>query len=206
MNEIIQILIDFLCVGNSAYECQRFVAGYENPIVQLLWFAFFPIVFILLFTIELAGSVSAAGTKYKTLIGMGIIILIIIQGWWHIILWVSKIWWFSLLILGGLYVFTHKMGMKNDRGVSTQQSTGSQHWLRTALLGSQPLDPRIRAANQKLVRGRKELVSAQIKELEKERKLVGPREQAEIGRELANLRVVMEDLKRRERKGLPPPD
>ncbi len=137
MNEVIEILVSLMCPGTAAYECQRFLAGYDNTIVQLLWFAFYPVVFILLFTFILAYSVTEhTNKKFMTVIGVGIIMMIIIQGWWSIVLMVSKIWWFSLLILGGFYVFTHKMGMRRQGGsVGERQSSSIAGFVRSQIRG-----------------------------------------------------------------------
>jgi hypothetical protein len=205
MNEIIDILINLLCPGSSAYECQKFVVGYDNPMLQLLWFLFFPMVFMILFTMRLGSSVAGGEKKWGTLIGMGIVILIIIQGWWHIVLMVSKIWWFSLLILGGLYIFTHKMGVKNIAGgQQTQTYTGESHWLKTALLGGQELDPRKRAANRKIIDGRIKLIKAQIVETKREWGSMSDRERATARTDLDKLNLERELLEKHKKQGTLP--
>jgi len=207
MNGIMELLVNLLCPGGAAYECEKFLYPYEgNTVLQLLWFAFFPIIFIILLTYLLAnGVVQSTGVKIKTLIGIAIIMLVIIQGWYPYVLWASKVWWLSVVILGSLYMFTHKMGVKGGGGGGGTAGESKAGWMRTALLGTQPLDPRIMAANRKLCEMRGKVLAAQMKDLEMERGKSGSdREKAEYAGQLADLHLKMRELELRKKRGLSP--
>ncbi len=114
--DIIQTLMEFLCQQNTLSNCQQFVQGYATPIEQLFYFFFFPLVFMLLFIFILSEVVTEQAKKFRVLLGVAIFIFIILQGWYHFFLWISKFWFYSIIILGGLYVFMHKMGVRRGGG------------------------------------------------------------------------------------------
>lgn len=155
MVDIVDTLIEILCQQGTQSECTQFLSSYPDVTQQLVFFILFPVIFLLIFVNLIAGGVTSAG--YKTLVAIGIFIFIIFQGWYHYFLNISKFWFIGLIILGGIYVVTHKMGAasgggegggKGEKGgKAATQAAG--HWLREAVVGTQKLDPRERARNAK---------------------------------------------------------
>lgn len=123
MVNILDILVNILCRPENAYNCQRFIQSYPNIFEQLIYFLFFPMVFIILFVYFLSDAVSENHKGLRILVGVGVFIFIILQGWYHIFLYVSKFWFFSIIILGGLFVFIHKMGVRGGAEERGQTAT-----------------------------------------------------------------------------------
>ncbi len=133
--DIIETLMEFLCQQNTLSNCQQFVQGYATSMEQLFYFFFFPLVFMLLFIYILSEAVTEKAKKFRVLLGVAIFIFIILQGWYHFFLWISKFWFYSIIILGGLYVFMHKMGIRKGDGSSLPgQTRTASSWGRPSYL------------------------------------------------------------------------
>lgn len=99
--------MEFLCQQKVA-ECQNFIQGYPDPLTQLIWLVFFPLVFLVIFIYFLSGVI-ITHKGMRTLLAVAIYLFIIFSNWYYIVLIVSKFWYVSLIILGGLGIFVHKM-------------------------------------------------------------------------------------------------
>jgi len=116
MVEIIDMLIDLLCQQGTAAECSQFISQYPEIAQQLVWLVFFPTVFLILFIFFISEGVVKSAKKYRTLLAIAIYLFIIFQGWYHYILTVSRFWFIGIIIIGGIFVITHKMGAAGSSG------------------------------------------------------------------------------------------
>src|SRR3989338_6553734 len=104
MADLLDILMQFLCQQNTLGECQQFLNSYSDPIQQLVFFLLFPIVFLVIFvTILSQEAVPRLGKKLGMLLTVAILIFIIIQGYYHYFLVISKLWMYFIVILLGLW-------------------------------------------------------------------------------------------------------
>jgi hypothetical protein len=118
MVTVIDAVAGFLCQGDSLSKCQNFINDFNTIPEQMVYFVFIPIVFIILFVLFLSDAVLKNGEmkKYKTLLGVAIFIFIIFQGWYYYFLWIGRYWFVGIIIIGGLFVLTHQMGVRNGGG------------------------------------------------------------------------------------------
>ena len=116
MADILEMLMSVLCQQNTLQQCQQFVQAYPDLIQQTIYFAFFPTVFVILFIHVLSGAIAKnIGEKYKILIGISIFVFIVLQGWYHYLLLLSRFWFISIIVLGGFYAFMN-MGIGRQDG------------------------------------------------------------------------------------------
>ena len=118
MADIIDTLMGILCQQNTVSQCQQFVSEYPDPIMQTIYFFFFPTVFVMMFIYLLSGKISDTideSKKFRAIIGISIFAFIVLQGWYHYLLILSRMWFFSVIILGGLWAFLN-MGLKRTGG------------------------------------------------------------------------------------------
>ena len=156
MVDIVDTLITLLCQQGTQSNCQNFIAQYPDVVQQVLWMVFFPGIFLLIFIMLLARGVAGDNSrKVGSLLAIGLFLFIIFQGWYHYFLNISKFWFVSVIVLGGLYVFTHRMGPAHGNGGNARnqfpyQGKKKNTWMREAVFGTTVLDPREVARNRKL--------------------------------------------------------
>lgn len=171
MNEIVELIMGLLCPGSSLYSCQQFVSGYEGPVLQLLWLIFFPMIFITFLVVILSSAVTSEHTKFKVLIGMGAIMFIIVQGYWQFVLTLSKMWWFALIVLGGLWAFTKKMGPEKNAAGQRSSSTLPRSWLTRGVFGDRGLNPFEGFGNARQIDQKITVLKDEIRVLEDRKKM-----------------------------------
>ena len=93
MVELIDLLVDVLCQQGTASECHSFINSYPDPVQQMVFFLFFPMVFLIIFVHILGSSISqrAGSTKFTLLISTAMFLFIIFQGWYYIFLNISTV-------------------------------------------------------------------------------------------------------------------
>ena len=115
MAELFEILRDLLCYGN--YECANTFNQYAyKPIEGLFFTVFFPILYIMIFVYIVSGAIGLNNKGFRVLIGVGLFAFIILQGYYNIFLIISKLWMFSLLLLGFLWFFIHTFTKGSAKG------------------------------------------------------------------------------------------
>jgi len=211
MNEILEILVGLLCPGDATYSCEQFLYPYEgNTLLQVLWFAFFPMLFVILFTYILSDAVAKnAGGKFKVIIGMAVVMLVIIQGWYPYVLVISKWWWIALILMGGLYIITHKMGVKQEGGGGGGHGqVATAGVVATTLFGSSAqalVNPHHIGMNRKLCDDKIKELEAQIAALDLRRNAAREdKEKSEYAAKIAEFTAQIVFNKRRKAEGLPP--
>ncbi len=118
VNEVFDVLINILCpTYESASVCRDFVNAPSHqvlaPVGPLLYFLFFPSVFIILFIYILSNSILKGGgltQGLRFLIAVSVYAYIIISGWYYIFLPLSEIWFVIIIILGFLYLIIRHFG------------------------------------------------------------------------------------------------
>jgi hypothetical protein len=119
--DIMQTLVEILCpqnpmITNAASTCNQFISSHAayGEFGQLLYFLFFPTIFIILFIYILTTFVlPGAGPKkgLRMLIAAAVYIFIIINGMYSIVLPISEIWFIVIIFLFGLWYFVrHHFG------------------------------------------------------------------------------------------------
>lgn len=203
MNEIVGAVLSLLCSGSSMYNCQQFLVPYEgNVIAQLLMLTFFPMIFITLLIVIVAGAVTNSHKKFEVLIAMAAIMFIIIQGYWPIVLQVSKFWWLSVIFLGGIWALTHKMGVKAS--TQTADVAASRSWLLRGIIGDRGLNPFEAFGSAKQIDQKIHAIRDEIRVLDDRRRAAaGDKEKssyadliAEKEREIVSLQHMKRDWKR----------
>ncbi len=122
--DITEFLMEILCQQNTIGQCQQFVSEYNEPVMQTIYFFFFPTVFVILFIHMLSKQVAEnIDAKFRIMIAMAIFVFIVVQGWYHFLLILSRMWFISIIVLGGLWAFLN-MGLK--RGMGGGGSSGGQ--------------------------------------------------------------------------------
>ena len=121
MPDVVDTLVDILCQQGTVSNCNQFIGAYGDIPQQLLWLVFFPSVFLIIFVILIANGVASSldkgvGKKYSALLGIALYLFIIVQGWYHYFLNISKYWFIGIIILGGVLVLTKKMGAGHSGG------------------------------------------------------------------------------------------
>ncbi len=108
MVDIIQMIIQFLNINCSVVSCY-----YANPLEGLFYLLFFPTIFIILFVYIISNSVlRGAGLPQglRLLIGIAVYIFIILQGWFTHAVWLSKLWFILLPLLGVIWFVMRHFG------------------------------------------------------------------------------------------------
>ena len=125
MADITEILMSILCQQNTLTQCQQFVQEYATVWEQTIYFFFFPTVFVILFIHVLSKKLASnIGEKFRILIGVAIFVFIVMQGWYYYLLLLSKFWYISVIVLGGLWAFLN-IGLRKTGGGGSSASHGS---------------------------------------------------------------------------------
>jgi len=203
--DIMEALVELLCpqnptVQNAPSMCSQFIseqAGF-GLMGQLFYFLLFPTIFLIIFIYILSSSVlkgDAGRMKMiNFLIAAGVWIFIIINGYYALVLPVAKLWFFALPLLGVLYFFLrHWRGGGGGGGMSKAGVGGvvarSGNWLKEAMVGDRPIEPREMFRQRKLLQDEIEVKDKQIREQEDLLKgAKSEREKAEVMKILANLK------------------
>jgi len=105
MADILQILQQFLCYGNS--DCINLFNQYSyKPMEGLFYVVFFPIVFIVLFIFIVSSSISP-NRGFRALISVAVFAFIIMQGWYYLFAMLGKFWLYLLVFLGFIWILIH---------------------------------------------------------------------------------------------------
>jgi len=115
MVDVLDFLVNFLCQANTQSQCWEFINGYADPTQQLVFFLFFPTIFVIIFITELSNTISAS-KKLGVLFSLAIYMFIVFQGWYYIALTLSKMWFIAVIILVGFWVVLTKMGAGGGGG------------------------------------------------------------------------------------------
>ena len=124
MADILQILQQFLCYGNS--DCINMFNSYTyKPMEGLFYLVLFPTVFIIIFIYLLARRYFPDHRGLNLLISIVFFAFIILQGWYHIFMMLGQIWYIAVMILGILWVFLYGLlGKKNKPGAQGRTGLG----------------------------------------------------------------------------------
>jgi len=115
MADILQILQQFLCYGNS--DCINLFNQYSyKPMEGLFYVVFFPIVFIILFIFIVSSSISP-NRGFRALISVAVFAFIIMQGWYYLFATLGKFWLYLLVFLGFIWILIHTfVGRSKEEG------------------------------------------------------------------------------------------
>ena len=132
--EIMQTLVELLCpTYNAQSACNAFINSQSHQVAQpigpLLYFFFFPFVFLVLLIYIGTGIILKSDlTKVKglrLLVAIAFFIYIVLQGLYPAILWISDFWFFMLPLLFIIYfIFHHKRGGSAGGGGSLSGTGG----------------------------------------------------------------------------------
>ena len=111
--DIMQTLVQYLCPTYAAEAaCNTFINSQSHQIMQpfgpLLFFLFFPAVFLILFIYVGSRAILSGNRGINLLIGIAVFIFIIIQGWYPIILVIGELWFIFLPVLFIFYLITRR--------------------------------------------------------------------------------------------------
>jgi hypothetical protein len=172
--DIMQTLVELLCPTYSAQSaCNTYINAPAHQVLDpfgpLLYFLFFPTVFLILFIFVGSRAIFTGHKGINLLIGVAVYIFIIINGWYPIILWLGELWFVVLPVLFIFYLFTrrHTGGGSSGGGMSGVGggvATRGGHWLKESILGERPLDPREWPRQRKLFGDKIKILDDQIKE------------------------------------------
>lgn len=116
MADILETLMSIMCQQNTLSQCQNFIQQYPTVLEQTIYFFFFPTVFSILFVYVISDAVANnISKKFKVLIGVALFVFIVMQGWYHYMLILSRFWFFAIIILGGFYAIMN-MGIRKSVG------------------------------------------------------------------------------------------
>jgi hypothetical protein len=105
MVDILQILQQFLCYGNS--NCINLFNQYSSkPMEGLFYVVFFPILFIVLFIFLIARAISP-NKGFRALISVAVFAFIILQGWYYLFATLGQFWLYLLIFLGFIWILVH---------------------------------------------------------------------------------------------------
>lgn len=117
--EIMDMLVSMLCpTSEAASHCQDFISASNHqvlaPFGPIIYFLFFPVIFLLLFVYIASGSVLRRGTAgvkgIRLLIGLGLLVYIVISGLYPVFLWLGELWFVVIFILAFFYFLVHHWG------------------------------------------------------------------------------------------------
>jgi hypothetical protein len=95
-----------------------------DPIIQLTFLAFFPAVFLILLIYFMSEAIIREHAGMRVLLGVAVYLFIIFYGWYHYALIISKLWFISIIILGGLGIFIHRMTGGGGGGAGLRSGGG----------------------------------------------------------------------------------
>lgn len=123
MADILQIVRDFLCYGNS--DCINMFNSYaSNPMEGLFYLVFFPIVFIIIFIYLLAHRYFPDHRSLNIILSLAFFAFIILQGWYHFFMILGQLWYIVIIILGFLWIALFGLLGKGSGGGGAQGRSG----------------------------------------------------------------------------------
>ncbi len=216
MVEILDAAAQILCPTQESFNtCQQFINEFasQGPIQQLLFFLFFPTVFIILFVFILTRALpflggGAQGDKahqgLRLLLSVAFYAFIIVQGWYSIALVLAKFWFVVIIVLGGLWFFVGGHFGKEGKAGQMLGVSGSDSKLRQAFLGRRIINPVEWKAAQKLYDEDIKVLNNEIKKLEELKKKAGSeRERAMIIEDISTKTAKLETLEKKKKMHLP---
>jgi len=200
--DIMNTLVEMLCPTYSAAgACNNFINQPSHqvlgPLGPLLYFLFFPTVFLIIFIyigtgVVLRGNVNKI-RGMRVLLAVAFFVFIVLQGWYPMILWMGELWFFTLIIFFVLFFIVRMFTKGNGGGGGGMSGVGGVAsrgggWLKEALVGEMPLDPRQIARQRKLMKDQIAILDAQIKEQRDELKITeGERQKTPIKTTISEL-------------------
>jgi len=125
--DFLEEIMKVLCQQDTIAQCESFIAEYSTVWEQAIWFLFFPTVFVVIFLYMLSGKLSSSledNNKFRVITGVAFFAFIVMVGWFHFLLYLSRIWYISVIVLGGFYVFTHMgIGRQGERSAGIGSKT-----------------------------------------------------------------------------------
>ena len=208
MVELLDAAAQVLCPTPDSFNaCQQFIneLASEGPVQQMLFFLFFPTIFIILFIYILTTRfpLISENKGIRFLMAIAIFALTIVQGWYPAALAISRFWFIAVIILGGLWFFVggHFRGRQEGGTGRLYGITGGKagrSLLKEMLLGKKLINPMEIAANNRLIEDEKKILEARIKTLQDElKKYVGAgheREREHIVASIKNLKAQIAEL------------
>lgn len=122
--DILQIVQQFLCYGNNS--CITEFSQYTfKPMEGLFYLVFFPIVFIIIFIFLLSNKLFGGHRGLKVLLSIAVFAFIILQGWYYMFMFLGKIWYIALIILGFFWLVLYGLrgGIGGGGGGGAQART-----------------------------------------------------------------------------------
>ncbi|MBL7206755.1 MAG: hypothetical protein ISS36_04115 [Candidatus Aenigmarchaeota archaeon] len=173
MADIIIFMLELLCQKNALQHCQSFIQRQPDMLNQMIFLVFFPTIFLLIFVYFMSGAVVNEHKGLRLLLGIGIYLFIIFNGWYHIALIISEFWFVALIILGGIGIMVHRMS-----GGGRGYSSGAGRGLFSRIVGTvsqeatRKIEDKILKASG-LMPKQRSVVKRVMKKLEKGEKLSG---------------------------------
>lgn len=137
--DIMQTLVEILCPTHaSASACNTFINTQSHQVVQplgpLIYFLFFPVVFLILLIyigtgVVLRGNVVTV-RGLRLLLAIAVLVAIVIQGSYPIMLWLSDLWFLVLPFIFIIYfIVRHRGGPGRGGGAAHGIGGGIIHQL-----------------------------------------------------------------------------
>jgi hypothetical protein len=149
--EIMQTLVEILCpTPTSASACNTFINAQSHQVVQplgpLIYFLFFPVVFLILLIyigtgVVLRGNVVTV-RGLRLLLSIAVLVAIVIQGFYPIMLWLSDLWFLVLPFIFIFYFIVRHRGGPGGGGANPGVGVGALSFQRGVrkLLGAEKKD------------------------------------------------------------------
>jgi len=192
--EILEFLVNFLCQMNTQPYCWDFINSYYDPVQQIVFFVFFPGVFIILFVYFMTQTIMSEHKGLRTLLGLAIFMFIVFQGWYYVFLAINKLWYIFHIILGGIGVVAHKMSGKRQASKQLAEIEkapgGLFSFARRAIAGNTTFNPSEIIEIKNKIKG----LTERIKKLKGAEKGLSDREKAEYEQLISQLIMEREDL------------
>ena len=107
MASLIEIILGLLNVDLTNRFVQETLR--QGPVEATFYLIFFPTIFIIFFIYVLSAWILSrfgGGTGLRLLVSVAIYALIVLEGWYTLVISVSNIWWLVVVALIGFWVFT----------------------------------------------------------------------------------------------------
>jgi hypothetical protein len=206
--DIMQTLVELLCPTYSAQSaCNAFINQPHHQVLDpfgpLLYFLFFPTVFLILFIFVGSRAVFHGNKGINLLIGVAVFIFIIINGAYPIILWIGEFWFIAIFLLFFIYLFTKRHANGGGGPMRGFRGSKKRSWWLNALVGDRELDLRKIISNPKLIDDEIRTLKSKIKEQEDYRKtLPDGYAQKEVVEKISELKDQLKSIEEIKKRGL----